>query len=58
MPADLIRLELDCVSGEKIIFQRSETPGALVAVTVDGRTVQVKPAALLLVLLNLNLKSE
>jgi hypothetical protein len=58
MPADFIRVELDCVTGEKIIFQRSETPGALVDVTLNGQTVQVKPLALLLTIKALSLQDQ
>lgn len=43
-----IRLEIDCVTGEKLIFLKSDAPGALVQVTLNGETVQVRPPALLM----------
>lgn len=61
--ATLIKLELDCVAGEKIVFQRSQSPGAVVDITlfnpaVAMLTVQVQPAALLLTLRALNLDQQ
>lgn len=50
MSEGYIRLELDCLSGEKIIMRKSDNPGALVEITLGGQTVNVRPAALLLVL--------
>lgn len=56
----VIRVDLDCVTGEKLTFQRSETPGALVRVTLNGQHVDVQPQSLLLAAqaLNLNEKDE
>ncbi len=54
----IICLELDCVTGEKIVFQRSNQSDALVTVSVNGQRVEVKPAALLLVIQALNLEIE
>lgn len=51
MPEGYSKLELDCVSGEKLTFQKSSAPDAVVSVTLEGRTVQVTPRALLLALL-------
>ncbi len=43
MPDDVIRVELDCVSGEKIIFRRAASQDALIEVWLDGQKVEVKP---------------
>jgi hypothetical protein len=43
MPDEIIRVELDCVSGEKIVFRRSAEEGALVEVWVEGRKYYVTP---------------
>lgn len=53
-------LELDCVTGEKIILQRADVPGALVKVTVNHGVrqllkIQVRPESLFLALKALNL---
>ena len=41
--SEVIHLELDCVSGEKLVFHRSNDPKALVEVSVNGVKVQVQP---------------
>jgi hypothetical protein len=51
--SDIIQLDLDCVTGEKLMFRRSNTPGALVEVTLNDQQVSVKPQTLLLALLTL-----
>lgn len=41
--SEVIHLELDCVSGEKLIFHRSNDPKAPIEVTLDGKKVLVQP---------------
>jgi len=40
---EIIHLEVDCVTGEKLIFHRSNDPKALIEVSLNGQTVKVKP---------------
>lgn len=56
--AEIFRVVLNCVTGEKIVFRRVMQGKALVEIELERKTVKAEPLALLLALKAINLNPE